>query len=90
MVPFRPQRFLWGSIFPKTEVFMKRFFLILALTAFAAVPPLTIAEEKSTKAVKVYCCHEKGHEKGKCDKLHTKDECEKEGGKVVKDCKECK
>ena len=87
--PFRPQRFLWGSIFPKTEVFMKRLFLILALLAFAAVPPLTIGQEKSTKptkAVKVYCCHEKG----KCDKLHTKEECEKEGGKVVKDCKECK
>jgi|WetSurMetagenome_2_1015567.scaffolds.fasta_scaffold383833_2 hypothetical protein len=93
MVPFRPQEFLSGSIFPQTEVFMKRLFLVLALLAFAAVPPLTIAQEKSTKpakAEKVYCCHEKGHEKGKCDKLHTKSECEKEGGRVVKDCKECK
>jgi hypothetical protein len=75
------------------EAYMKTFFLMLALLAFAAVPPLTIAQEKSTKptkAEKVYCCHEKGPEKGKCDKLHTKAECEKEGGKVVKDCKECK
>jgi hypothetical protein len=71
------------------EAHMKTFFLVLTLLAFAAIPPLTIAQEKSTKptkAEKVYCCHEKG----KCDKLHTKEECEKEGGKVVKDCKECK
>lgn len=71
------------------EAYMKTFFLILALLAFTAVPPLTIAEDKSTKptkAEKVYCCHEKG----KCDKLHTQEECEKEGGWVVKNCKECK
>ncbi|MBM3301008.1 MAG: hypothetical protein FJY85_13775 [Deltaproteobacteria bacterium] len=68
---------------------MKGPFLIVALLALAAAPALTIAQEKSTKptkAEKVYCCHEKG----KCDKLHTKEECEKEGGKVVKDCKDCK
>jgi hypothetical protein len=72
---------------------MKTFLLVLALLAFTAVPPFAIAQDKSskpTKAEKVYCCHEKGHEKGKCDKLHTKDECEKEGGRVVRDCKECK
>jgi hypothetical protein len=71
---------------------MKTFFLALALLAFAAVPPLTVAQDKSSKpakAEKVYCCHDKGPEKGQCDKLHTKEECEKEG-KVVKDCKECK
>ncbi len=72
---------------------MKTFFLMLALVALAAMPPFTTAQEKSTKPLKVekvYCCHEKGHEKGKCDKLHTKEECIKEGGAVVKDCKECK
>lgn len=71
---------------------MKTFFLMIALLAFVAVPQSTIAQEKSTKptkAEKVYCCHEKGPHKG-CDKLHTKEECEKEGGRVVKDCKECK
>jgi hypothetical protein len=75
------------------EANMKAFFLVLALLAFAAVPPLTIAQEKSTKPAKVekvYCCHEKGHGKGKCDKLHTKEECEKEDGKVVSSCKDCK
>lgn len=72
---------------------MKSLFLILAFLIFAAAPPLTISQDKSTKPTKaerVYCCHEKGPEKGKCDKLHTKEECEKEGGRVVKDCKECK
>ena len=72
---------------------MKRLFLVLALLVFAAVPPLTIAQQKSTKPVKaekVYCCHVKGHDKGKCDKLHTKEECEKDGSKVVKDCKQCR
>ncbi len=72
---------------------MKSLFLVLALLALAAVPPLTISHEKSTKpakAEKVYCCHERGPEKGKCDKLHTKEECEKEGGRVVGHCKECK
>lgn len=72
---------------------MKRFFLVFTLLAFAMLSPLAIAQEKSPKtarAEKVYCCHVKGHDIGKCDKLHTKEECEKEGGKVVKDCKECK
>jgi hypothetical protein len=71
---------------------MKRFVLMLVLLAFAATPALTLAHEKSAKELKdskgqrVYCCWGKG----KCDKQHTKDECDKEGGKVVKDCKECK
>jgi hypothetical protein len=72
---------------------MKHFLLMLALLSFAAVPPLTIAQDKSTtptKAEKIYCCHEKGHDKGKCDKLHTREVCEKEGGKVVSTCRECK
>jgi hypothetical protein len=84
----KPEGFTWGK-YLCTEAHMKTFLLMLALLAFAAVPPLTIAQDKSTKPTKVekvYCCHEKG----KCDKLHTKEECEKEGGKVVKDCKECK
>lgn len=75
---------------------MKTFFLVLALLAFAAAPLLTVAQGTSTKPAKpakpekVYCCHEKGPEKGKCDKLHTREECEKEGGKVVSNCRECK
>jgi hypothetical protein len=75
------------------EVYMKTCIVTVALLAFATVPVLTVAHEKSAKSQKserVYCCHEKGPEKGKCDKLHTKDECEREGGRVVNSCKECK
>lgn len=71
---------------------MKRFVIMTALLAFVSTTPLVFAHEKSSKELKenkgqrVYCCWGKG----KCDKQHTKDECDKEGGKVVKDCKECK
>jgi hypothetical protein len=72
---------------------MKHFFvLLLSIVILAAAPLLVTAQtpDKSQKSERVRCCHEKGHDKGKCDKLHTKSECEKEGGRVVKDCKECK
>jgi len=71
---------------------MRKVVVGLALIALAVVPPLALSHEKSskeskdTKGERVYCCWGKG----KCDKQHTKNECEKEGGKVVKDCKECK
>ncbi|MFH1116587.1 MAG: hypothetical protein V1792_21950 [Pseudomonadota bacterium] len=41
---------------------------------------------KDKKSERVFCCHGKGE----CDNLHGKADCEKEGGKVVKSCKECK
>jgi hypothetical protein len=44
------------------------------------------ATDSKSKGEKVYCCHGKGD----CDKLHTKAECEKDGGKVVPTCKDCK
>lgn len=72
---------------------MKKILLVMVLCAFGAAPLFVVAHEKSTKgtkAEKVYCCHETGPEKGKCDKLHAKDECEKEGGRVVNSCRECK
>ncbi len=62
--------------------------LILVLTFTVWAPCALFAQGASTpkKKERVYCCHERG----KCDKLHTKAECEKDGGKVVKTCKECK
>jgi len=72
---------------------MKKIVLVMVLFAFAAAPLFVVAHEKSKKGAKgdrVYCCHEKGPEKGTCDKLHTKEECEKEGGRVVSHCRECK
>ncbi|MCA1960625.1 MAG: hypothetical protein LDL33_07500 [Desulfomonile sp.] len=65
---------------------------LVALIAMAVIPPLTLAHEKSskeskeTKGERVYCCWGKG----KCDKQHTKDECDKEGGRVVGNCRDCK
>jgi hypothetical protein len=70
---------------------MKKFIVGLALIALATAPPLALSHEKSskeaseTKGERVYCCWGKG----KCDKQHTKAECEKEGGKVVQHCREC-
>jgi hypothetical protein len=65
---------------------MRKLVTVIALLAFVAAAPLAMAAEKSSKEEKVSCCHGKG----KCDNKHTKAECENEGGKVVKDCKECK
>ncbi len=71
---------------------MKKMFILVALVCFVFSSAFWAAahEAKSTgkaeKGPKVYCCHGKGD----CDKIHTKDECEKEGGKVVNHCKECK
>jgi hypothetical protein len=71
---------------------MRKFIAVVAFIAFVAVPPAAISHEKSskesseTKGERVYCCWGKG----KCDKQHTKAECEKEAGKVVGHCRECK
>jgi hypothetical protein len=51
--------------------------------AFAHTPDPSKLPRKEDR---VYCCHGKG----KCDNLHTKADCEKDGGKVVKSCKDCK
>ncbi len=68
---------------------MKKIILLCGLLAFAASLDLNAHETKSTKdqkEEKVYCCHDKNN----CDKLHTRADCEKEGGKVVNSCRECK
>jgi hypothetical protein len=70
---------------------MKKIVSMAILSLSLAVPVLYAAQEtksdpKAAKEPKVYCCHGKGD----CDKIHTKAECEKEGGKVVTHCKECK
>ena len=62
---------------------------ILMVCLIFSAGNLTLADDKhstSEKGPKVYCCHGKGD----CDKIHTRAECEKEGGKVVDNCKECK
>jgi hypothetical protein len=74
------------------EVLMKAFVVILLSFVLACAMIPGAWAQGATKEPKVYCCHVKGHSHGagKCDKMHTKTECEKEGGKVVNDCKECK
>lgn len=65
---------------------MKSFLALCGILAFIGSATLNAHENKSVKDQKVYCCHDKNN----CDKLHTKSECEKEGGKVVNSCRECK
>jgi hypothetical protein len=65
--------------------------LITLMSLILAVPVWSLGHQDqpgatTAKEPKVYCCHKKND----CDKLHTRAECEKEGGKVVKTCKECK
>ncbi len=68
---------------------MKKIFLLAGLLALVSCPDLNAHEQQSAKEQKeqkVYCCHDRNN----CDKLHTRAECEKEGGKVVNNCRECK
>jgi hypothetical protein len=71
---------------------MKKSFIVLVFAIVSglgtqwAMAHQSSSDPKAAKEPKVYCCHGKGD----CDKIHTKAECEKEGGKVVNHCKECK
>jgi len=75
--------------FTLLEVSMKRALVLIVVAALLVSMPVIVAghgDEKGQKSERVFCCHGKG----KCDNLHGKADCEKEGGKVVKNCKECK
>jgi len=72
---------------------MKKIACLFLVLAMGTITPYLASahgsdkdRKKDAKAERVYCCHGKGD----CDKLHTKAECEKDGGKVVQSCKECK
>lgn len=69
---------------------MKRFFCLLTVLTFIVAGTMVMAAEKAQPPVKsaaqtVNCCV-----KGKCTQLGTSADCTKAGGKVVKDCKDCK
>jgi len=70
---------------------MKTFLVVLTLVAFALAAPLAMAADKPAamgggeKAQIINCCN-----KGKCAQVKTEADCTKAGGKVVKDCKDCK
>ncbi len=71
---------------------MKTLLILLTLAVFAISVPLAVmAQDKPAapapgeKKPSVNCCI-----KGKCTQVGTEADCTKGGGKVVKDCKECK
>jgi hypothetical protein len=71
---------------------MKRFLYVLTIAAFLfSVTAAVAADEgridlQADKAAKgVNCCI-----KGQCKKAPSAADCAKAGGKVVKDCKDCK
>jgi hypothetical protein len=69
---------------------MKKFFILLTLAAFMIAVPLAMADQpgatkSSADQPTVNCCV-----KGKCNKAASEAACTKEGGKVVKECKDCK
>ena len=68
---------------------MKKAFALIVTALSLAIMPMIVASHgpgKAPKGERVFCCHGKG----KCDNLHAKADFEKEGGKVVASCKECK
>jgi hypothetical protein len=67
---------------------MKKVLYMLTLAAFLLSAPLAMALEKASPpqmATSVNCCV-----KGKCQQVKGEADCAKAGGKIVKDCKDCK
>lgn len=68
---------------------MKKVLYMLTLAAFLISAPLAMAAGETGTAPKmgtsVNCCV-----KGKCQQVKSEADCAKAGGKVVKDCKDCK
>ncbi len=75
---------------------MKRLITLVTVLTFALAIPLAMAQTGSgagqaaptspDKAAKtINCCV-----KGKCEQVNSETDCTKLGGKVVKDCKDCK
>jgi hypothetical protein len=74
---------------------MKKFFLLLTLAAFIIAAPLAMAQGSDTPGAAKPAVGEKGKvtnccSNGKCKQVSSDADCTKDGGKVVKDCKECK
>ena len=66
---------------------MKKLLLCVIALVFAAIAPMTDAQETKRSGKiepSVFCCI-----KGKCQDM-TKADCENAGGEEVNDCKDCK
>jgi len=71
---------------------MKTLLVVLTLVAFALAAPLAMAADQPAgpakpgeKPMVINCCKD-----GKCSQVKAEADCTKGGGKVVKDCKDCK
>jgi anti-sigma-K factor RskA len=70
---------------------MKTLLVVLTLVAFALAAPLAMAQGQAPaakpgeKPMVINCCKD-----GKCSQVKAEADCTKGGGKVVKDCKDCK
>jgi hypothetical protein len=71
---------------------MKSLLVVLTLVAFALAAPLAMAADQpapakpgAEKTMVINCCKD-----GKCSQVKAEADCAKAGGKVVKDCKDCK
>ncbi len=71
---------------------MKTLLVVLTLAAFALAAPLAMAQGQTPAAKPgaekpgvINCCKD-----GKCAQVKAEADCTKAGGKVVKDCKDCK
>jgi len=73
---------------------MRNFVYLLTLVVFLISAPLAMAAQDTPAAGKapvaaekpsVNCCN-----KGQCKQVGSEADCAKDGGKIVKDCKECK
>lgn len=69
---------------------MKKVLYMLTLAAFLLSAPLAMAAGETTgtapkMGTSVNCCVN-----GKCQQVKAEADCAKAGGKVVKDCKDCK
>lgn len=68
---------------------MKKVLYMLTLAAFLFAAPLAMAAGETGAAPKmgttINCCV-----KGKCQSVKGVADCTKAGGKIVKDCKDCK
>jgi hypothetical protein len=70
---------------------MKRVVVLLTLVAFLFAVPFAMAQGQMEKPASdkpdkgINCCV-----KGKCEQVKGEADCTKLGGKVIKDCKDCK
>ncbi len=72
---------------------MKNFFYLLTLVVFLISAPLAMAEKAAPAGTtpgasakpSINCCN-----KGQCKQVGSEMDCTKDGGKVVKECKDCK